>query len=130
MATWQRYWLFQLPGLLLVVALTFLGVYKVDLPRWTIPVAVGIWAAKDLLMYPFLKLAYEGPKPTGAESMVGAIGTVVEDLCPCGFVKIGPELWRAESVVPIRAGHLVRVIGCDGMTMRVEATGLGPGTRP
>lgn len=82
MATWQRYGLFQLPGLGVVAVLVILGAYWFDLPRWTIPLALGIWTVKDLLLYPFLKSAYEGPKPAGPESMVGSVGTVTED---CGI---------------------------------------------
>ena len=130
MATWQRYWLFQLPGLGVVGVLVILAAYWFDLPRWTIPLALGIWIVKDLLLYPFLKSAYEGPKPTGPESMVGSVATVTEDLCPCGYVKIGPELWRAESASPIRTGQPVRVTGSDGMTMQVEPAGPESGNSP
>lgn len=123
MATWQRYWLFQVPGLGVVAVLVVLAAYWFGLPGWTIPFALGVWIVKDVLMYPFLKSAYEGPKPTGPESMVGSLGTVTEDLCPRGYVKIGPELWRAESAEPIRIGRSVRVTGCEGMTMQVEPAG-------
>jgi membrane protein implicated in regulation of membrane protease activity len=125
-ATWQRYWLFQLPGLGVVSVLLILGAYWFDLPRWTTPFALGLWIVKDLLLYPFLKSAYEGPRPTGPESMVGSLGTATEELCSSGLVRIGLELWRAESSTPVRAGHAVRVIGCDGMTMRVEPAGGEP----
>lgn len=126
LAIWQRYWLFQLPGLGVVAVLVVLGAYWFDLPGWTIPFVLGVWIVKDLLMYPFLKPAYEGPKPTGPKTMVGSLGTVTEDLCPRGYVRIGPELWRAESAAPIRAGRSVRVTGCEGMTMLVEPAGPEP----
>ena len=103
-----------------MVTLAMVGAFWFTLPSWTIPFALGVWIAKDLLLYPFLKSAYEGPKPTGPESMVGSLGTVTEDLCPRGYVRIGPELWRAESADPVRAGQTVCVTGCDGMTMQVE----------
>ena len=42
MATWKRYWLFQLPGLGVVSVLVILGAYWFDLPRWTMPFALGL----------------------------------------------------------------------------------------
>ena len=91
-----------------------------DLPRWTVPVAVALWILKDLLLYPVLGLAYEGSKPSGPEAMIGAVGTVTEDCSPRGLVRIGLELWRAESALPVGTGCIVCVTGCDGMTLRVE----------
>lgn len=120
LATWQRYTLFQLPGIAVVCALATLGTYWFGLPAWTIPTAVAVWAVKDVLLYPALKTAYEGAKPVGQESMIGLVGTATEDLCPRGQVRIGPELWRAESSTAVPAGHPVRVTGSDGMTMLVE----------
>ncbi|MDE0629639.1 MAG: NfeD family protein [Bryobacterales bacterium] len=120
LATWQRYTLFQLPGIAVVCALATLGAYWFSLPAWMIPTAVAVWVVKDVLLYPALKTAYEGAKPVGQESMVGLVGTATEDLCPRGQVRIGPELWRAESSTTVPAGHAVRVTGSDGMTMLVE----------
>ena len=102
--------------------LVILGAYWFDLPRWTIPFALGLWIVKDLLLYPFLKSAYEGPRPTGPESMVGSLGTATEELCSSGLVRIGLELWRAES----GKLHSGSSWPCDGMTMRVEPAGREP----
>ena len=120
LATWQRYTLYQLPGIAVVCALATLGTYWFSLPAWTIPTAAAVWVVKDVLLYPALKTAYEGAKPAGQESMVGLVGTATEDLCPRGQVRIGPELWRAESSTAVLAGDPVRVTGSDGMTMLVE----------
>ena len=97
-----------------------MGTNWLALPVWTIPLALATWIAKDVLLYPVLKTAYEGDKPVGQASMVGSLGTATEDLRPRGYVKIGPELWRAECSEAVRAGDAVRVKGCHGMTMLVE----------
>lgn len=129
-STWKRYWLFQLPGIVVIGGLTALATIWFGIPNWTVPVAVAIWVVKDLLLYPVLGFAYEGSKPSGPESMIGAVGTATEDCSPVGLVKIGPELWRAESAAPVMAGGLVRVTGCDGMTLRVEPSRPKSGDRP
>lgn len=120
MTTWQRYWLYQLPGLGVAGALLAFAAHRFSLPLWACGVGLGLWAVKDAVLYPFLKASYEGAAESGPEAMVGSLGTVVDGLTPHGLVRIGPELWRAESDEPLDAGQTVRVTGCTGMTMRVE----------
>ena len=87
----------------MVAVLVALGAYWFDLPAWTILFLLGNWVVKDLLLYPIQKSAYEGPKPTRPKSIISSLGTATEDLCPRGYVWIGPELWRAESAALHRA---------------------------
>lgn len=121
MKAWQRYLVFQLPGLGLLAILLAAATYWFSLPVWASALAGLLWIAKDAALYPLLKRAYEDSKSTGTASLVGCLGTAQEDLSPKGFVRIGPELWRAVSVGPVGAGQQVRVTGSDGMTLRVEA---------
>lgn len=119
LSTLQRYWLYQAPGLGIVAVLVIAGAHWFAVPIWACATAMGLWIAKDAVLYPFLKSAYEGPQPTGLETMIGSLGTAQEDLMPHGLVKVGAELWRAESGTPVKAGQMVRVNGCEGMTLRV-----------
>ena len=121
MKAWQRYLVFQLPGLGLLAILLTAATYWFSLPIWASAVGGLLWIAKDAALYPLLKRAYEDSKSTGTASLVGCLGTAQEDLSPKGLVRIGPELWRAVSVAPVGAGQQVRVTGSDGMTLRVEA---------
>ena len=120
MKTWQRYLLFQLPGLALVATLLAAAAHWLSLPVWACVLGMTVWLVKDVALYPALKRSYRTGGPTGPESMVGALGTANDDLRPSGFVRIGLELWRAESTVPIEAGEDVRVAGCVGMTLLVD----------
>jgi membrane-bound serine protease (ClpP class) len=58
----------------------------------------------------------------GREALVGAVGEVRETLEPGakGLVLIGGELWRAVSEQRIEAGQAVRVVGVEGLLLRVE----------
>ena len=123
----QRYWLFQAPGIAVVGSLLAIGAHWFSVPLWACLLAFALWVTKDLLLYPFLKTAYEGSGPSGLAALVGAVGVAQERLAPSGIVKIGPELWRAESTVPIEAGQPVRVTACQGMTLLVESV---PAPRP
>ena len=120
MSILQRYWLYQAPGIGIVAALATAGTHWFAVPIWACVTAIGLWVAKDAILYPFLKSAYEGPQPTGLESMIGSLGTSQENLMPHGLVKVGAELWRAESGTPVQAGQIIRVSGCEGMTLLVE----------
>lgn len=105
---------------MLAAVLLFAGFHWFSLPVWACACGFALWLVKDIAAYPFLKSAYGGAKPTGTESLVGAAGTATERLDPRGFVRIGPELWKAESAAPVEAGGAVRVTGFEGMTVRVE----------
>ena len=104
LSTLQRYWLYQAPGLGIVAVLVIAGAHWFAVPIWACATAMGLWIAKDAVLYPFLKSAYEGPQPTGLETMIGSLGTAQEDLMPHGLVKVGAELWRAESGAPVEGG--------------------------
>jgi membrane-bound serine protease (ClpP class) len=66
------------------------------------------------------------PYAAGEESMVGTIGTVREPLNPSGLVFVDGALWQAISTDGVLAvGAPVRVVGVDGLRLRVEpVTGL------
>ncbi len=118
---WQRYWLYQLPGIVVVAALAAVAAQWLSLPPWTCVVATLLWVAKDAALYPVVKASYQAGGPTGPASLIGSLGTVRDALDPIGMIKIGPELWKAKSSAPAAAGDVVRVVGCSGMTLLVEA---------
>src|SRR6267143_999546 len=61
------------------------------------------------------------PFAAGEESIVGKVGTVREALRPEGLVFVDGALWQATSVSgPIDAGSQVRVVGIDGLRLRVN----------
>jgi membrane-bound serine protease (ClpP class) len=61
------------------------------------------------------------PKSTGRESLMGAEGVVTTVLSPRGVVQVAGERWTAESSAgPVPAGSRVRVVGVEGLTLRVE----------
>ncbi|MXY68040.1 MAG: hypothetical protein F4Y47_05710 [Acidobacteriia bacterium] len=119
-SAWQRYWLYQLPGIVVVAALAVVAAQWLSLPPWACVLATLLWVAKDAALYPVVKLSYQTGGPTGPASLIGSLGTVRDALDPIGLIKIGPELWKAKSSSPAAAGDVVRVVGCAGMTLLVE----------
>lgn len=60
---------------------------------------------------------------TGTEGMVGLVGTADSEIHRQGRVRVRGEYWAARSERPIAPGKTVRVVGVDGLTLRVEEVG-------
>jgi membrane-bound serine protease (ClpP class) len=63
----------------------------------------------------------------GAEALVGATGTAYGALAGEGQIKLQGEIWRAVTDRPIPDGMPVRVVGVDGLTLRVVGTEAAEG---
>jgi len=127
--TLARYLVFQIPGwfaaaLLLAACVEWLGLFSA-------PVALGLFALfllKDAALYPFVRRSYERRRPQGGEELVGARAVVQRDLKPAGWVRIGPELWRAQLApghARAAAGAGVRVRAVRDLTLLVEPEEAG-----
>ena len=63
----------------------------------------------------------------GFTDMVGSRGTVIEPLAPKGTIKIGSEIWEAESADhKIDTGEKVTVIGREGLRLMVRKSAADP----
>src|ERR1700693_2501235 len=64
--------------------------------------------------------ARRAPPFVGVESLLGALGEAREELAPEGLVFVSGALWKAGATSePIHAGAPVRVIGRDGLELKV-----------
>lgn len=90
--------------------------------RW----AVGLfafWVLKELAMCAVLRRTFL-PPATGPEGLVGTRGVTREELAPRGYVRVGSELWLAETVHPhevIAPETPVVVRASRGLTLLVDA---------
>jgi len=57
---------------------------------------------------------------TGTSSMIHEVGVVRTALEPQGKILVRGEYWDAVSSVPVQMGMRVRVVGVEGITLRVE----------
>lgn len=93
-----------------------------DLSAITGALLVAAWILKDLVLYPWLREAYAGDGRSPKEKLVGQTAVVVEPLGPLGAVRLGAELWRAESAsagATVPRGQAVRVTEVRGLTLVV-----------
>ncbi len=64
-------------------------------------------------------------KLTGPEAMIGKMGIAITDLKPKGEVRVGGEIWSAESLSgDITKGEEVRVKSLKGLVVMVEKAQL------
>ncbi|MBI3312536.1 MAG: nodulation protein NfeD [Candidatus Omnitrophica bacterium] len=66
---------------------------------------------------------------TGAEALIGAVGTAKTDLKPSGIVHLQGEDWQARAAIPVNKGGRVRVIRLEGLTVWVEPVVNGGGSQ-
>ena len=102
----------QVPGWIIAAFLAWWAISTLELQAWVVLFLVALWVAKDIALYPILGRFYRSEQP--AKRMIGAAGVVVTTLEPEGVVRVGGELWKAQSIAGetlISEGTTVRV--CD-----------------
>ena len=121
-----RYTLLQLPALALFVMALLLGRRWIGIPLWSFWGLVGLWVAKDVILFPFVWRAYDTRERKGDDAMIGMRGIVQDRLAPDGFVQVRGELWQAELMddgPPIEKGAAVRIRETRGLTLIVQPWG-------
>lgn len=76
-----------------------------------------------LLFYWVVKAALKTrhlPPSTSSQSALGALGVATTALTPSGVVQVAAETWSADSDLPVAPGQKIRVVGVDGLRLKVE----------
>jgi len=118
-----RYWLFQLPGLVVLAMLLGFALRQ----DWITPamagLAIALWIIKDAVLYiPWARALRKTPVPYGRQALIGRAGRATTRISrQSGYVKVNGETWHARCAhTPIEAGARIRVIAAEGMQLRVE----------
>ncbi|MGD8760977.1 MAG: NfeD family protein [Desulfobacteraceae bacterium] len=123
-----RYGLLMIPGTLVLVLILIVILQWISIPSWLFWSIIGAWLAKDIIMFPYVWRAHDMSRPGISRSMIGECGIVKKRLDPSGYIQIGGELWRAESVeagLPIEIGQVVKVIKMEGLKLYVRFENSG-----
>ncbi len=128
MKVFRRYLLLQTPGWALAVVVLYLLHRWLGLPLWAAGLLLAADVVKDLVLYPWLRRAYEDEYVPVTARLVGEAAEVVEELAPEGYVRVRGELWPArvpDAAEPVPAGARVRVAGVEGSTLVVDPSAGG-----
>jgi membrane-bound serine protease (ClpP class) len=60
------------------------------------------------------------PVVSGQEEMLHSTGEVIESFTGAGRIRVHGEIWQAKSAVPLERGDRVRVVGVDGLVLKVQ----------
>jgi membrane-bound serine protease (ClpP class) len=80
-------------------------------------------AALLLVVLASLLRSRRRPVVTGGEALIGAEGETVSWQGGEGRVRVKGEIWLARSSAPLAAGSRVKIVGRDGLVLRVEDSG-------
>ncbi|MBI1952551.1 MAG: nodulation protein NfeD [Candidatus Omnitrophica bacterium] len=90
------------------------------IPWGTIFTATGTTAAFFLFIVGAALRALKRKVVSGAEGLIGAVGTARTDLRPEGLVHVQGEDWKARAAAPIPKGGRIKVVKLEGLTVYVE----------
>lgn len=88
-----------------------------------VPVIAGVATGGGLILLALISVATRSqrrPVVTGREAMIGATAEAFEDFAERGRVRLGAELWNAQTSRPVHAGEPVRIVRVEGLQLWVE----------
>ncbi len=123
MRVFGRYLLFQAVGWALGALVLSALVYWDVIALWLAGSLLALLLAKDLILFPYVRKAYEPSASHGGESLLGAVAQVEQPLDPEGWVRLGAERWRARLIGDenkLEIGEYVRVCDIEDLVLLVE----------
>jgi membrane-bound serine protease (ClpP class) len=91
---------------------------------WQLIGGVALAAASMLLLLmAMFARSRQRPVTTGQEEMIGSQARVIDWHGGAGRVRVHGELWRARGPAALEPDQKVRIVGIDGLTLEVEASG-------
>ena len=84
-----------------------------------LPLSLGLVVLSGIVALLLVRLLRK-PAISGMEGMRGATAEVIEALRPRGTVRYHATFWSARAREPIAAGETVRIVGHEGLCLRVE----------
>lgn len=110
-----------------VVAMALGSLMLFDVPEigglrvswWVILPTVGATAGLFLFVVTVGVRALSRRPLLGAEGLIGEVAVARGPLAPVGQVAVHGELWRAVADQTVEDGARVRIVGVDGLTLRV-----------
>ncbi|MFQ5697330.1 MAG: nodulation protein NfeD [Myxococcota bacterium] len=98
--------------------------FDVPVPFWTVvfPPVAAIAVFGMIVAFGVGRSALR-PPAIGPEALIGRTGIAESEIHEQGRVRVRSEYWTAESEQTIAAGERVRIVGMDGLVLRVAREG-------
>jgi len=104
-----------------VILLIGIGLAIFVVPEgWGIPVVVLAAILEFFETFGTWRWSRRGAAKTGPDTLIGGSGRAITDCRPDGMVRVRGEDWRARCEEGVSAGHAIRVVGRDQLTLLVE----------
>ncbi|SDC17976.1 membrane-bound serine protease (ClpP class) [Cupriavidus sp. YR651] len=120
-----------------IIAFAFGAVMLIDtdVPGFGVPLSLigalsGISAIFLFGMSALLLRSRRRPVVSGADTLLGTVGIVIDDTQADGWAMVRGEQWRIHSTVPLARGQQVRVTARRGLVLDVMASDAGFATSP
>lgn len=102
-------------------ALLVLPRFGMNIPVWLLVTIMVTWAAYSYFSFRCGKEVIGQTPAVGPETLVGMKCRTIEPLLPYGYVRVGPELWRAHSIAGnVDRGTEVVIVNVKGLTLVVK----------
>ncbi len=89
--------------------------------RWSTAIGLALpFSAITLLLLSLVVRARHNKVVTGAEGMLGTVGSTITELAPEGKVFVRGEYWDAVAARPVAPGARVRVTAIEKLKLTVE----------
>jgi len=95
MSVFARFVAFEAIGWCATGVAAYAAVYYDLVPSWVAWGGFALFVAKDLVLFPLTRRAYEHGPTHGAAELIGSVVVVEQALEPDGYVRAGSERWRA-----------------------------------
>ena len=96
-----------------------LAIFVVPAP-FGIPVVIAAAILEFVETFGTWRWSRRGRAKAGPEALIGGSGRAITEVRPEGMVRVRGEDWRARSETGVDAGHRVRVVGREQLTLLVE----------
>ncbi|RLE50501.1 MAG: hypothetical protein DRJ33_07380 [Candidatus Methanomethylicota archaeon] len=107
--------------LIAIVLLIVLPSVGFEIPIEYVALIMALIAAIIYVLYRASMRAYSAKPALGIDEILGAKGVVIEPLAPRGKIRVGNEIWLAESVNGyLGEGAKVEVVEVEGLLLKVR----------
>jgi membrane-bound ClpP family serine protease len=106
-------------ALLFAVLYGILPLFRIQVPLWVTLLLAAVLLGISYFTYHMGRRALRKKTMFELESMIGAEGIVLESFERTGYVRIGNELWKANSPEPVKTGDAVIITAVKGFRIEV-----------